>query len=901
MQHLGYKHSGILGHIRCTDPSIYSYQCDKPPNFHNAIDGRYGFELKDKPKTITVSSQQAREISHWTKDDFVQRWLFFDVLREVFRSVPGFTLTDFIEEEDDGSFITTERLPDWLKLWKKTFTGKSTLGSRFKAVQSVLDEARWYAFEYCSITNRPGSSSTYSVQSGVDDQIALSVLLLGEALTIAFYKIANGLGLSSSQGYHDSPRHFGWGYGRAVLMGFEEGNWDRGLVQLLLAHMNNCTTGLVYALLTLAPSQPRVQSKENYEPYHFCKGEIQDCTLVGNDMTQEIVEIIQRNEIPIFRYATKNRHLEVKGISLEDDEKYIVFSHVWSDGFGNPRENTVNACVLAMFAEVYHEGKFRAQSWGKNFYDEKSLLSRWFWIDTLAIPVVQINRDARKKAISMMHAIYTKADRTFVLDLGLTKHQVAPKYTETAMRISLSAWNRRLWTLQEAVLSKKLYFNFQDQACSLQDLEDRFHDENKELHNCVPNLARSYYESILGFEKLIASRSYTGSHLSSIDVGLVGKVWRSTQWRTTEHMEHETLALATIFGLETDFFSEESVATTPSIPQQSLEERMRRLVYQLAQRRSPIPVEFLFLPGPYLRSPGFRWAPQSWLSQQRIDHPDTYFTQGKSGELVINRGLRVEMSGFQISEMEGCLGKLRNRKHFYVYASDSEGWYRIDKIRPADPWPYAEDFEGDQKELQGRRKAAIILSGLKWGNGKREIALLVAVLRDNGLTKDVEILRRVFVTRKTEADKIKKLKQELDLMNNADAEVINEDTDHEHPIIFEADAIREQCWLVDGSPKVQNRQSTFRHETVSDTQNRLAKQADHFKLADLEQLCNTNLTTTSPDNSVPQTPSMSVMLNGASGTNQSSRWRKVVRKTLDTIRGRSSSQERSATGNALEP
>ncbi|CAF9923337.1 MAG: hypothetical protein GOMPHAMPRED_002812 [Gomphillus americanus] len=894
MQHLGYKHSGILGHIRCRDPNIYKYQCDRPPNFHNAIDGRYGYILAEKPKTITASKQRLPETPRWTPDDFVQRWLFFDVLREVFRGVSEFDLKDFIEEEDNGSFITTERLPDLLKQWKKTFANKSTLKGRVKAIQSVLDEARWYAFEYCSITNRPGSSSTYSVQSGVDDQIALSVLLLGEALTIAFYKMSNDLGLSSSQGYHVSPRHYGWGYSRAVLKGFE-GSWDSGLVQLLLAHMNNCTTGLVYAFMTLKPSQPPVQSKENYQPYHFCNGDIKDCTLVGKDEIQEVVEIIQRNQIPIFRYSTGNRHLEVKGISQEDNEKYIVFSHVWSDGFGNPKENTVNACVLAMFAEVYHEGKLRAQSWRRSPYDEKTLLSRWFWIDTLAIPVVQINPAARKKAITMMHAIYAKADRTFVLDLGLTQHEVAPKYTETAMRISLSAWNRRLWTLQEAVLSRKLYFNFQDQACSLQDLEERFHEEDKELHTCVPNLARSYYESILGFEKLIASRGHTSSHLMNIDVGLVGKVWRSTQWRTAEHMEDETLALATIFGLSTDDFSDGSVATTTTIPKRSLEDRMRRLVYLLAQKRSPIPVEFLFLPGPYLHSPGFRWAPQSWLSQQRVDHPDTYFTQGKCGELIVDRGLRVEMPGFEISEMETSLVKLRNRKHFYVYASNSEEWYRIDKMRPADPWPYTEDFKADQDQLQGRRKAAIILSGLKWGNGKREIALLVAVLRDNMITKDAEILRRVFVTRMSKFDKIKKLKQELDLMNNVDVDY--EDTDDEHPVIFEADGIRDQCWLVDGSPKVQNRQSTFRHETMSDTQNRLAKEADRFKLADLEQFCNTNLTTSHHDDSAQQTPPIPVLSNGASGANQPSRFKKAGTKILNTIRWRSSSQTRPAAGN----
>ncbi|KAH8743056.1 hypothetical protein F5883DRAFT_594256 [Diaporthe sp. PMI_573] len=86
-------------------------------------------------------------------------------------------------------------------------------------------------------------------------------------------------------------------------------------------------------------------------------------------------------------------------------------------------------------------------------------------MDTLLVPVkenmTEEEKIIKKKAIGQIFQVFNQSKYTVVLDNGLHTMNVSrDKPTQTAMTILASSWMRRLWTLQEAFLSRQLHFAF---------------------------------------------------------------------------------------------------------------------------------------------------------------------------------------------------------------------------------------------------------------------------------------------------------------------------------------------------------------------------------------------------------------------------------------------------------
>lgn len=101
-----------------------------------------------------------------------------------------------------------------------------------------------------------------------------------------------------------------------------------------------------------------------------------------------------------------------------------------------------------------------------------------FWIDTLCCPVFKNAPAENTVAMSRIREVYENADHVLVLDKALSPfkssvsreaagEEALSKSAETCLRILTSTWTRRLWTLQEGVLAKSLYFQFQDGLVNL--------------------------------------------------------------------------------------------------------------------------------------------------------------------------------------------------------------------------------------------------------------------------------------------------------------------------------------------------------------------------------------------------------------------------------------------------
>ncbi|EON66393.1 hypothetical protein W97_05490 [Coniosporium apollinis CBS 100218] len=180
---------------------------------------------------------------------------------------------------------------------------------------------------------------------------------------------------------------------------------------------------------------------------------------------EEMTRIVTEGDVPLVSI-----HPQAHGIidlcvsRATNATDYVAFSHVWSNGLGNPQGNSLPQCQLEYFADAFVEA-----GWDR---------ARLFWIDTLCIP---INQAALKtKAINQMGLIYSAASSVFVLDAELQQIRVSETADHSHMlalqaHILTSAWMGRSWTLQEGALAKACSFAFADgiqhMRSSLPDLE----------------------------------------------------------------------------------------------------------------------------------------------------------------------------------------------------------------------------------------------------------------------------------------------------------------------------------------------------------------------------------------------------------------------------------------------
>ena len=742
-------------------------------NFHTFHLGSQSVSLsEDGARLLSKNSQPSSKEDTFRRDcsKFVQGWLYFQVLRAILGCLPDFDIIKFTRTDTENNhYITTEHLPSYLEQWLN-YEMENPDGSvpRLLQAQLVLEKARHYVFEFCSVFDLETQPKW-----SIDEKVVFSIMILGETMSSALTKIQRKTNFSL-RGWsdHESSRQ-GWGYSERVLRAFrEEPWWCLKTVSMLQGLMKNSTIGLLYALDMRPQERPGIKHTkcmkteckatvqgnpielENPEPFHCPDCDRDSCKEVGPD-TRELIRIINKGQIPLLRYQPNADIIHVVGMNASCNKKYVTFSHVWIDGFGNRKTNKMNQCVLKMFCSTFSDVK-RENVFQQRLGDVEAPEN--FWIDTLAIPIGKNCGSQRRNAIRSMHEIYKNAKYTVVLDFGLMSIDKGEGYTQPAMRITLSNWMTRLWTLQEAFLSKHLYFKFSDQLYSMDRLERLFQKEDEPLHWTLAPLCRTYYHGVLEKE----SRHMHGPDSAPEELvtapNFVATVWKAVQWRTTAHRQHETLSLATLFHVNTDAFVDSTdTVEIRKYDQAELNERMQKLLDLLAVR-SPcaIPPGIIFVPGPRLRKQGYRWAPESWLSGHPVEPPDPVTVQIKTARLNVPHGLEVWYPGFRLHKLinedkpmnENNLLTDFSTFHFPADRSLWQ-WYRAS---PADK-PISQHV-GARKQS---RDLAIIATQLSSSNA-REIGLLVEISREQSSILFVEILHRVYIKGESDPNVIQNLR-----------------------------------------------------------------------------------------------------------------------------------------------
>ena len=236
-----------------------------------------------------------------------------------------------------------------------------------------------------------------------------------------------------------------------------------------------------------------------------------------------------------------------------------------------------------------------------------------------------------------MRDAYAEARAALVLDTRLEK--TGGSLFERRLQVACSEWARRLWTLEEAMLprAENLCIKFKDGIMSYGKL-------------CEPQepsfLANRFDESTR-----VLLHDYVSTQRDLLNDPLIAII-KSLQSRETSRAEDEPIVLASLLKVPMLQFLE-----NPTM------ENFFSSVLKLPQN-------LLFLPGVRLSTPGFRWAPRTFLC-----HTGFIPTWRDYPGRLSNQGFEVEKPAVLLSPKTTLEVPISGDIQFKVRATDQEEHY----------------------------------------------------------------------------------------------------------------------------------------------------------------------------------------------------------------------------------
>lgn len=379
-----------------------------------------------------------------------------------------------------------------------------------------------------------------------------------------------------------------------------------------------------------------------YETRHVagCVG----CTLIEVN-NQELHDILSSGTFPVVLVDEDDSDSKyIRLVPWTPEVRYVAISHVWSDGLGNVRCNSLPQCQLQRL-------KGLVQSLDPNC---SGIIP--FWLDTLCVPPDSANTPVLQElALEKMRDVYSDAVVVLVLDEWLLSVSLeSMTAVEAGMRIFSCTWNTRLWTFQEAGLAQKLICQFADSVCDLDAMMDSLRAANH------TSLDFPLIDALLLHHAGLRSLAHMES--SSLLKRLM-LVMGGLALRTTSVATDEAICLSNLLGLDTG-----------SIIRADPAKRM-----QLFWKMIPaVPIVLLQDVGPKIQAPGLSWAPTSLLFQDHYVSAN-YAQDSRPGRWILgfhekvkrtDEGLRLKRPGLLMSCGELSLGE-----RFYVVTETGQ-WIR---------------------------------------------------------------------------------------------------------------------------------------------------------------------------------------------------------------------------------
>lgn len=164
-------------------------------------------------------------------------------------------------------------------------------------------------------------------------------------------------------------------------------------------------------------------------------------------------------------------------------------------------------------------------------------------MDTLCIPShLTISTEYTQEMRASFKQSTEKAVGTLVFDADIQKLDRDFTYRQAFLRIHYSSWSSRMWTLQEAVLTPRVFFQLQHGFVELEDIVKRFANDDDSLNvPTKPLLAyirlRQYYYG-----------TYHGDAVGSADH--LAMLHEALKDRRTSNKADKRLIVANLLGMD---------------------------------------------------------------------------------------------------------------------------------------------------------------------------------------------------------------------------------------------------------------------------------------------------------------------------------------------------------------
>lgn len=361
----------------------------------------------------------------------------------------------------------------------------------------------------------------------------------------------------------------------------------------------------------------------------------EDCSCIPLEVNSEnLTEILRKDDrFPLLRLTGDSHNLNIELVEYTPGLPYIAISHVWADGLGNPKSNSLHRCKLHHLRTLV--AAVDQQETGE---DTPRPVNPLIWLDTLCCPAQ--DGEGKQLAIEKIRLVYQQAKHVLVLDAGLMSYNARTQdVAEQLARIFMSGWMRRLWTLQEGALAKSLCFQFADIAVYLSELMETF---GKRLnHMTYRAIFMDLWNEFQGlrtfFHGASGSMPYSWQSFATLDQSLL--------FRSVSVPSDEPLCIGTLMSLDLH----QIVTVKPK------SDRMRKVWELISSKEGGIPMAVVFFEEPKIDTPGWRWAPRSllaWRTGAQVQLNTRILKWNSPLGTITTRGLRVQYPGFRIKTVK---------------------------------------------------------------------------------------------------------------------------------------------------------------------------------------------------------------------------------------------------------
>ena len=604
---------------------------------------------------------------------FLQEWLYFNIMAAVFGSVGiQLDMDDFTRRKGNELLIDSTRLIQYTSEFERQFRDLEVQAQiqSVKAIDRVLSMAQRLVVRECSMT------SPVNVRSNnwpFDPTTSLSFMILGCTLAFAVSRIVQVLpdkthALQLYKQLHVS--HSDWGISTLLYQRMRSDNWCPHILAQF-ASGGYSVIGMYYAsLLDIAHDGKDHGNCKVRECQHMTVDETTyttqhthappHCANIVSDQPA-IIKLLTSRSVPLLKITeADNGAIETTVIPYKEGIKYVAISHVWAHGLGNVKGNSLPTCQMRRLS------RFVAA-----LYPFSSIQTpTYLWIDTICVPRGKDDREHRKVAIDLMKETYQNADKVLVLDAQLLHSSSRVPAEEILVRILSSWWMTRLWTLQEGLLADKLQFQFQDRALNAEDM----------LSDIMPihhsSVWRETYEFFSSLRVLKTAPPWMKLRY----------FWNYLQWRSTSHASDETICLSILMGKQ---------------PSKALSDLPFESMKSFLTQMDGIPSNIIFMPGPRIPEEGWKWAPTSfmaryqWTAYEQFQEAvipgatDHTISDQTNTSQRFSEGLRVRFPGITLSDVPHNLDlsfrieetHMKNKMSFHVvclYDNCPPEWKDVD-------------------------------------------------------------------------------------------------------------------------------------------------------------------------------------------------------------------------------